>query len=186
MRKLLSLLLVLPMLLLAASAEAQTVIQKLDPAASKFHFSVKGSMLELSGKFNKYTGSLTLDRSTLAPNSVWIKLDISDVNVAPIENMPFLSPEAVFQSLPNPVAIFQSTKITPLGGNKYRAEGKITRGGKEWPGSFTAVLIKHTRQGSEAMITMSGSAADFISQVPLPTGGSKQQGTIEARLVFKG
>ena len=184
MRKLFGLL--LAMLLTAASAEAQSVIQKLDPASSKFHFSIKGSMLELSGKFNKYTGSLTLDKATLTPSSVWIRLDISDVNVAPIENMPFLSPEAVFQALPNPVAVFQSTRITSLGGNKYRAEGTIRRGAKEWPGSFTATLLKRSRTGSEAMITMSGSAADFISEVPLQIGGSKQQGTIEARFVFKG
>jgi len=183
MRRLLALVAIL--LFSTASARAEAVIQQIDTGRSKMHFEMSGSLLALSGKFNRYNGSISLAPGSLSPQKVILKIDVSDVEVAPVENLPYLSPEAIFRAIPNSVVTFTSTNISEVSPNNFRIQGKTTRGGKVWETTFKAVRRKSSASESEFYLNMSGPISSFVSELPPTFQGMQQEGTLECTLNFK-
>lgn len=185
MRKQLVLFLFALWALVPALARAENVIQQLDQSHSKMHFELSGSILQLSGKFNRFNGSINLNGPTLTPEKVIIKIDVSEVNVAPVENLPYIAPETIFRAIPNPVVTFTSTNITEVSKNNFKIDGLTRRGEKEWKTTFQAVRRKGTGAESEYLLNMRGPISSFVSELPLALQGMQQEGVLECTLNFR-
>lgn len=166
-----------------AYAAVKRITQELSSRDSKVHFSLASSFIQFSGKFNSYSGTLELDNA-LTPSRLTVKLDASEVDLAPVEGLSSFNPEALFRTLPNPVVTFVSSAITPTGKNRYAVTGTVRRGQRSWPAKFEATLLKKTAQASEFYFTTTGPLLDLGSQLPLPAG-TFDEASVECRLVFR-
>ncbi len=165
------------------AAWGASTLQNLDTAHSVIHFSLSSPMMELSGKLNSYSRNIVLNESLL-PTSVKIRMDVSEVNVAPIDQLGSFSPEALFKTIPNPVVTFDSKRISAIGPNKFKVEGTVTRGKKSWPADFQATLKKRSSAVSEFYFANSGPLFQLADHLPMALKTFGDQGSIECRLVF--
>ena len=176
--------------LAAAAANAQTVQHQLDRSHSTVHFEINGNLLSLSGSFNSYSGSIAFDGPSPVPKSVRMKVDLSDVTIGQTKSLGSLnafSPEAVFRAMPNPIVNFESSKITRVAQNKYRIDGTLTRGKKQWDAHVQASVNRASQNRSEVFVNLSGALMQFARELPIfALNGANDEGQLNAHLIFIG
>jgi hypothetical protein len=175
------------LLVFLSPAHAQNIEQRIDRSQSRFHFEMSGDFINLSGKFNSYAGSILIDPRTKRPLVVKIQVDISNVSIArtgTLGSFDAFSPEAVFESLPDPKVTFLSKQILPLSGNTYLVKGVLRRGQKEWQQDLRASVAIPSAIQTIVIANLSGPVFGLADQLPFHINGSRDSGKLECRLVF--
>lgn len=125
MKKLSILLLAFTISSLYASAKVETY--KIDTAHSSVKFSIRHFVAKTTGKFNKFEGTLTIDRDDLSNSSVKAAISIPSVDTANEKRDSHLQEDDYFNAEKYPLMIFESTKWESAEGkDKFKVTGNLT------------------------------------------------------------
>jgi polyisoprenoid-binding protein YceI len=114
----------LPWLLLAGAASAQTVAPaRLVPAQSDITFQIKQSGVPVDGRFKRFDAQLALDPKAPQGGSVTVSIDTGSATVGFAETDTELPRAAWFDAAKFPRAVFKSNAIAALGGGRFQAKG---------------------------------------------------------------
>jgi polyisoprenoid-binding protein YceI len=139
-------------LLVATSAGAQAASPaKLVPAQSEITFQVKQSGVPIDGRFRKFDAQLALDPKAPQTGTVTITVDTASATVGFAESDVELPRAPWFNSAKFPRAVFQSSAIKALGGDRFQATGKL-----ELKGTAHDVVVPVTIVQSGAQSTATG------------------------------
>lgn len=112
----------------AALAEPETY--KIDPEHTTTGFRVSHLVFsKVFGRFNKFEGTITLDRSDLTKGSVTVSIDAASIDTNEPARDKHLRSDAFFDVERYPKITFQSTRVTKVGDKKLQIEGKFTMHG---------------------------------------------------------
>lgn len=100
---------------------------EIDPAHSLLEFSVKHMMVTtVKGRFTAFSGAVNADEQNPADSSVQVTIDIASIYTGDENRDNHLRSPEFFDVATYPTATFTSTKVEPLGDNKYRVLGNLT------------------------------------------------------------
>lgn len=119
-------------LILAAALLAQPALAgpqdtwTIDPRASSLTFSVAQVGSFVSGRFSIWTGEIVLDPSTTTTARIDIRIDTRSVTANNSDVETLLKGPSFLSVLQFPEARFVSTSVSPKGGDRYEAQGRLT------------------------------------------------------------
>jgi polyisoprenoid-binding protein YceI len=112
--------------LLAAAAVAQTSNWNIDPAHTSAQFTVRHfGISNVTGTFNKISGSAVLDEKDITKSSVQASIDVNSVDTRVADRDADLKSDHFFDVAKYPTMEFKSTKISNAGG-KLQLIGDLT------------------------------------------------------------
>lgn len=109
---------------------AQAAPRTVDAAKSQIGFEVTQMGVAVSGRFNRFGGSVDLDPSRLDAASARIEVEIASLTTGETEADAVALEEAWLNQPAFPKAVFESKQLKALGGNRYEASGTLTIRGK--------------------------------------------------------
>jgi polyisoprenoid-binding protein YceI len=113
----------LAMLLMASSAAgAQAVL--IDKSEIRFISRQMGVNVE--GRFRKWKANVDFRPKDLAKSRAEFEIDLASIDLASEESETEIRRPRWFDTAKFPVATFQSTAMTDLGGDRYEVSGKLT------------------------------------------------------------
>ena len=125
MNKLFSLTIILLSSTLLASAEVETY--KIDPTHSSVKFSIRHFVAKTTGKFNRFEGTLTIDRNNWSNSAVKATIDVASIDTASKKRDAHLQEDDYFDSTEYPLITFESTQWKPTGKeNVFEVTGDLT------------------------------------------------------------
>jgi polyisoprenoid-binding protein YceI len=119
-------------LLLSAplSAVAETTPWILDASHSRIGFSVPHLVISsVAGQFKNVTGTVALDETNLTKSEVEITIETKSIDTSEPKRDEHLRSPDFFDVAKYPVIVFDSTKITAAGGQKYKLTGQLSMHG---------------------------------------------------------
>ena len=120
----------LALALTAATVFAAPQTYVIDRAHSEADFSVRHMMSRVSGKFDDFTGSVSLDRANPASSSVEFTIKTASINTGNADRDKHLRTPDFFDAEKNPEIHFKSTAIAPSKTkNVYDVTGDLTMRG---------------------------------------------------------
>jgi len=120
----------LALALTAATVFAAPQTYVIDRAHSEADFSVRHMMSKVSGKFDDFTGSVSLDRANPASSSVEFTIKTASINTGNADRDKHLRTPDFFDAEKNPEIHFKSTAIAPSKTkNVYDVTGDLTMRG---------------------------------------------------------
>lgn len=100
-----------------------------DKSHSSTAFKVRHLIAKTSGRFNDFTGTITLDRAKLQNSSVEFTIKTASIDTDNEGRDKHLRSADFFDAEKYPEITFKSTKITPAGKDKYNVTGNFTMHG---------------------------------------------------------
>ncbi len=120
----------LALALTAATVFAAPQTYVIDRAHSEADFSVRHMMSKVSGKFDDFTGSVSLDRANPAASSVEFTIKTASINTGNADRDRHLRTPDFFDAEKNPEIRFKSTAVAPSKTkNVYDVTGDLTMHG---------------------------------------------------------
>lgn len=117
----------LALLILGSLSEAQGAQYKLvNPTASKIDFNYKQTGSRVYGTFGEFAAKLDFDTANIAAAHTEITIKLDSVDAGSQDATDELKTPDWFNTETFPVARFESSKITALGDERYRVEGRLT------------------------------------------------------------
>jgi polyisoprenoid-binding protein YceI len=117
-------------LAVSLSAVADTTAWTLDGSHSRVGFTVPHMVVSsVSGRFKVVSGTVALDETNLAKSQVNIAIQANSIDTDDPKRDEHLRAADFFDVTKYPVITFESTKITPAGGTKYKLLGNLTMHG---------------------------------------------------------
>lgn len=114
-------------LVLAAPTTAGTETYKIDAEHTNIGFRVSHLVFsKVPGRFNKFEGTLTLDRADLTKGSLTLTIDAASIDTNEPARDKHLKSDAFFDVEKFPAITFQSTRVKQVAQDKLRVEGKLT------------------------------------------------------------
>ena len=107
-----------------AAAHADTL--KIDPVHSTVGFKIRHLFANVTGRFTSVAGSLTVDPAHPENASVSAIIDIKSIDTASAMRDKDLRGSNFFEADKFPEMTFKSTKVQPLGGDKFKVTGDLT------------------------------------------------------------
>lgn len=167
-----------------ARAFAAPLIQSLNRTRSVVRFDVDSPVLQVGGRIPEIAGSVELDPATQQLRSVEFRVNLSSVELdAQDGGLAMLSPEALFRSMPNPIASFRSTDITRINEHNYRVRGRISHGGNSWDLNVPVSRLAQSQDEATYVVKLSGPLNLQQLSLPVPRGAGR--GSLDGRLVFQ-
>ena len=125
-------------LFLAAAALATSPLLAADTyAVDKGHseatFTIKHLVSKVSGRFNDFGGSISLDATKPEQSSVEFTIKAASVNTDNADRDKHLSSPEFFDVKKSPEITFKSGKVTPAGKDKFNVDGTLTIHGVSKP-----------------------------------------------------
>lgn len=137
--------------LLASSALPAFAQQKLVPAQSEIAFTSRQMGVPVDGRFRKFDAQLAFDPKTPEAAKIAMTVDLASVSLGAAEFDAELAKPDWFATQKFPQATFQSTGVTPRGGNKFDVSGKLAI-----KGASRDIVVPVTLAQSGASTTASG------------------------------
>jgi polyisoprenoid-binding protein YceI len=132
---------------------------QLDPVHSRLGFAVRYALVtKVHGRFDSFDGRVHLDASDPTGCSVALTIDATSIRTNNVDRDGHLRSADFFDVERHPTITFQSTGVTALADNRYRATGDLT--------------IKAITRPVELDLTYAGSAVDPYSQLRVGIEGS--------------
>lgn len=107
-----------------ASAAVETYT--IDPSHSAVGFSIRHFVAKVPGKFNKFSGTITVDRANLANSSAEATIDVTSVDTANQKRDDHLRNPDFFDAAKYPTMKFKSKSWKKTGENTYDVTGDLT------------------------------------------------------------
>lgn len=124
----------------AALAEPETY--KIDPEHTTIGFRVSHLVFsKVFGRFNKFEGVITADRSDLTRSAVTISIDAASIDTNEPARDKHLRSDAFFDVETHPKIAFQSTRVKKVGDKKLQIEGNFTMHGITRPVTLDADVL---------------------------------------------
>jgi polyisoprenoid-binding protein YceI len=165
--------------LLAAPALAGTETYTIDSSHSQVAFKVRHLMSKVPGRFNSYSGTITLDRENIKETSISVEIDTSSIDTANEKRDGHLKTADFFDSENHPKMLFQSTSVVPKGKDKAEVHGNLTLLGVTKPVVLEAEILGFGpdawggfRSGFEARATVNRKDFGMVWNKILDTGGA--------------
>ncbi len=118
----LALTVVLAIAAIAPAADVYTV----DGAHSDVNFKIRHLISKVTGRFDGFTGTVTVDFENLDASSVQFTIDAASIDTANEDRDKHLRSADFFNVEKFPEITFTSSKITKVGGNDYAVTGTFT------------------------------------------------------------
>ena len=124
----------------AALPEAETY--KVDPEHTTIGFRVSHLVFsKVFGRFNKFEGGITVDRSDLTKGTVNVSIDAASIDTNEPARDKHLRSDAFFDVETYPKITFQSTRVKKVGDKKLQIEGNFTMHGITRPVTLDADVL---------------------------------------------
>lgn len=107
-------------------ASAATETHTIDAVHSSVGFSIRHFVAKVPGKFNQFSGQLTLDRANLANSSVEATIASTSINTGNQKRDDHLRGADFFDVAQYPAITFKSRKWTQTGENTFDVAGDLT------------------------------------------------------------
>lgn len=134
--------LIIPALvLLLIGASAQAAEWKIDVPHSSMGFQVSHLVIaEVTGKFEKFSGTLEFDGQNLENGSVTMEIDVSSINTASEKRDGHLKSPDFFDAAKYPTITFVSKKVIKGEDNEFKVVGDLTMRGVTKEVTFDCVF----------------------------------------------
>jgi len=107
---------------------------QVDPIHSCIHFSIRHFVVsKIHGRFTKWGGTLQLDEAAPTSSQVEIQIDPTSIDTNEPRRDGHLQGPDFFDVAQYPQITFKSTRVEPLGGDRYRVTGDFTMRGVTKP-----------------------------------------------------
>ncbi|SDC81645.1 YceI family protein [Niabella drilacis] len=105
----------------------------MDPMHSEIGFKVRHLVISnVSGKFTSFEGTVIADNEDFSDAKVTFSADIDSISTGPAQRDEHLKSADFFDAANHPKLTFESTAITPKGGDEFEMTGDLTiRGTKK-------------------------------------------------------
>ena len=114
---------------------------RIDPARSKLAFAYTQMGVNMDGSFGRFVAKLKFDPAKPAAAQAAFDVQLASVDAGSPDANKELAGKDWFDSARYPLAHFESTRIAPLGDNRYQVTGNLTIKGRSRevsaPASFT-------------------------------------------------
>ena len=100
-----------------------------DKGHSEAAFTIKHLVSKVSGRFNEFGGSITLDPAKPEQSSVEFTIKAASINTDNADRDKHLKSPDFFDVEKNPEITFKSSKVTPAGKDKFNVDGTLTMRG---------------------------------------------------------
>lgn len=163
---------------MTAEARPTTSAWAVDPSHSSVEFSVKHLMIAtVRGRFTRFEINAQIDEAHPERSSVEVRVDASSVDTKDPQRDAHLRSPEFFDVEKYPAITFNSRRIEPLGGERYRVVGDLTIRDvtREVVLETTAALVRDPwgkqRLGFSAEATINRKDWGLTWNVPLEAGG---------------
>lgn len=141
------------LLLTATFAKAQVETYEIDTAHSGVTFKIRHFVGKTPGSFEKFTGTLKLDRDNLENSEVDVTIEASSIDTNNDNRDEHLNEDDYFHTTKFPVLTFKSTKWEKTGEDSYDITGDLTMLGETHPVTLHAALIGFGEGRNGAFLT---------------------------------
>lgn len=121
----------------------------IDAARSQLGFSYKQMGVALDGSFARFAAKLKFDPAKPAVASASFDVQIASVDAGSADANKELAGKDWFDSARYPVAHFESTRVAPLGGNRYQVTGQLSIKGRQ---REVSAPVSFTPNGNSAVL----------------------------------
>lgn len=146
----------------ASAAEFNTI----DAARSKLSFAYSQMGVNMDGSFSRFAAKLKFDPAKPTAAQASFDVQVASVDAGAPDANKELASKDWFDSARHPVAHFESTRIAPLGGNRYQVTGNLTIKGRSHE---VTAPVSFTPNGNSAVLE--GSFAIKRSDFAIGEGG---------------
>ena len=177
----------------AAPSHAQTTTWQIDPAHANAQFTVRHlSISNVSGQFNKMSGTVQLDPKDITKTVVNATIDVSSIDTRDSHRDDDLKSDGFFDVTKYPTMTFVSTKIEQAGPGKLKMTGNLTMHGVtkvvtfdvDGPSDAITDPWKNQRRGASATATIN--RRDFgIEKYPAAAIGDDVKITLDIEFISK-
>jgi polyisoprenoid-binding protein YceI len=184
---------VLTAVMFSAPVHAQSSNWQIDPAHANAQFSVRHlSISNVSGQFNKMSGTIQLDDKDVTKSVVNATVDVSSVDTRNEGRDNDLKSDHFFDVAKYPTMTFVSTKIESAGPGKLKMTGNLTLHGVtkevtfdvDGPSETITDPWKNQRRGASATTTIN--RRDFgITTYPAAAIGDEVKITLDIEFIKK-
>jgi polyisoprenoid-binding protein YceI len=122
--------------LFACTQIAQAKVFVIDPTHSNVGFAARHMMSKVNGEFTKFSGELSYDPDHLEQGKVTATAEASSISTRDDKRDEHLKSDDFFAVKKFPKLVFESTKISKNGSNKYKMDGNLTMHGITHPVTF--------------------------------------------------
>jgi polyisoprenoid-binding protein YceI len=184
--------LALALVLPAASLRASKETFILDKNHTQIGFKVRHFVSKVGGHFDRFEGSISLDRTKPEESSVELKIDAASIDTGNPNREKHLNSADFFDTAKYPEITFKSTKIAAKGKDTYEVTGDLTIRGVTKPVTLTVVsngFANDGRGGQKAGFDVTGklNRKDFgvnwnaiVDQSPMLSDDVDLEITVEA------
>jgi cytochrome b561/polyisoprenoid-binding protein YceI len=109
-------------------------------AGGRLGWSSSWSGANINGSFSRWTGDISFNPDALDKSKIKVSVDLASVASGDGERDGTLKSDDFFGVAAHPTAIWTSTRIRPLGGNRYSADGTLSLRGVDKPMSLNFTL----------------------------------------------
>jgi polyisoprenoid-binding protein YceI len=177
----------------ATPSGAQTTTWQIDPAHANAQFTVRHlSISNVSGQFNKISGTVQLDAKDVTKSVVNATIDVSSIDTRDSHRDDDLKSDGFFDVAKYPTMTFVSTKIEAAGPGKLKMTGNLTMHGVtkvvtfdvDGPSDAITDPWKNQRRGASATTTIN--RRDFgIEKYPAAAIGDEVKITLDLEFITK-
>ncbi|WP_238340678.1 YceI family protein [Pseudomonas kairouanensis] len=108
--------------------------------ASQISFTYKQLGQSMYGTFGDFEGSLRLDTQRPEAAHALLKIQIASIDAGSPDANDELQRASWFDTATFPVGVYESTRVTALGGNRYKIDGNLTIKGTTRPVTVDVLL----------------------------------------------
>jgi len=136
--------------LLVTPAYAKDHEWKIDPDTSKVEFSVKHFMVSsVKGSFNKFNGTVVYDGKDLSKATVTARISTASIDTKNDKRDHHLKAEDILNAELFPTITFESKKVVPLEGGRFKIVGALNLHGIEREVTLNASPLKVVHKSGE-------------------------------------
>jgi polyisoprenoid-binding protein YceI len=165
-------------ILATAPVLAATETFSIDPGHSQVGFKIRHFVSKVPGRFDAFTGTITVDRSDLKSAKISVDIDVASIDTANAKRDGDLKTPNFFDAEKFPKMTFESTEIVPKGADKATLKGNLTLRGVTKPVELDVDILGFSpdpwgglRGGFEARGTINRKDFGMTWNKTLDTGG---------------
>jgi polyisoprenoid-binding protein YceI len=139
--------LALALVFAAAPARAEKETFLLDKNHTEIGFRVRHFVSKVGGRFDRFEGTIVLDRAKPEESSVDVKIDATSIDTRNPNRDKHLNSADFFDTAKFPEITFKSTKVVPKGKDAYEVTGDLTMRGVTKPVTLAVTVNGFTSDG---------------------------------------